>query len=232
MPPGENSDLAFDGAVGATCTPTIPRMSFSLDPEARPYSEETIKKSRFIARLRHCGGEEEANAFVALAHEAERGAGHHCFAYVLGDDVETRVERYSDDGEPSGTAGAPILSVLKARELVNVVAVVSRYYGGIKLGTGGLTRAYSGTVTSALESTPLQARVRLHMFTLAVDHAEAGWVEAELRRRGFEVDGVDYGQKAVIRVLCAEATTLDSAVAEITSGRGELVHMGHLWGNG
>ncbi|ORA39307.1 IMPACT family protein [Mycobacterium aquaticum] len=205
-------------------------MSFSLDPEARPYFEETIKKSRFIARLRHCSSEEEASEFLALARELERGAGHHCFAYVLGDEIESRIERYSDDGEPGGTAGAPILAVLKARELVNVVAVVSRYYGGIKLGTGGLTRAYSGTVTSALESTPLQARVRMQVFTLAVDHAEAGWVEAELRRRGFEVDGVHYGQKAVIRVRCAEAATLDSAVAEITSGRGELVHMGHVWG--
>jgi uncharacterized YigZ family protein len=206
-------------------------MPFSLDPEATPYSEETIKKSRFIARLGHAGREDDANGFVAHVRELERGAGHHCFAYVIGDEGETRIERYSDDGEPSGTAGAPILSVLKARDLVNVVAVVSRYYGGVKLGTGGLTRAYSGTVTSALESTTLQARVRLQVFTLAVDHAEAGWVEAELRRRGFDVDGVDYGQKAVITVHCAEATTLDSAVAEITSGRGQLVHLGHVWGS-
>lgn len=204
-------------------------MPFSLDPDANPHSEQTIKKSRFVARLRHSDCEEDANGFISEARELDGGAGHHCFAYVIGDEVESRIERYSDDGEPSGTAGAPILNVLKARDLVNVAAVVSRYYGGIKLGTGGLTRAYSGTVVSAIETTTLRPRVLLQVFSLAVDHAEAGWVEAELRGRGFEVAGVDYGQRAVIRVLCVEAARLDSVVGELTSGRGELVHLGHVW---
>jgi uncharacterized YigZ family protein len=204
-------------------------MPYTLDPEARPHAEETIKKSRFIARLRRTDCEEDANGFIALTRELDRGAGHHCYAYIVGDEAESCIERYSDDGEPSGTAGAPILQVLKARDLVNVVAVVSRYYGGIKLGTGGLARAYSGTVVSAIEATTLRPRVQLQVFTLAVDHAEAGWVEAELRRRGFDVDGVDYGQEAVITVLCVEATRLQSVVGEITSGRGELVHVGHVW---
>jgi uncharacterized YigZ family protein len=188
-------------------------MPFSLDPEARPHAEQTIKRSRFIARLGRADGEEDATGFIALARELDRGAGHHCFAYVIGDEVESCIERYSDDGEPSGTAGAPILHVLKARDLVNVVAVVSRYYGGIKLGAGGLARAYSGTVVSAIDTTTLRTRVQSQV----------------LRRRGFDVDGVDYGQQAVITVLCVEATRLQSVVAEITSGRGELVSVGHVW---
>ncbi|WP_019973168.1 YigZ family protein [Mycobacterium sp. 141] len=205
-------------------------MPFSLDPEATPHSDETIKKSRFIARLRYADCEEDAYGFIALARELERGAGHHCFAYIIGDEVESRIDRYNDDGEPSGTAGVPILHVLKARDVVNVVAVVSRYYGGIKLGAGGLARAYSGGVVAALESTNLRRRIQSQVFTLAVDHAEAGWVEAELRRRRFDVDGVDYGQKAVITIHCAETAKLDSVIGEITSGRGELIHVGHVWG--
>lgn len=204
-------------------------MPFSLEPEARPYFEETIKKSRFIARLRHTDSEAAVDQFIAAVRDDERGAGHHCSAYIVGDEDESRIERYNDDGEPSGTAGTPILHVLKAREIVNVTAVVSRYYGGVKLGAGGLARAYSGTVVGALDTATLRPRKRSQLFQLAVDHAEAGWVEAELRGRGFEVAGVDYGQRAVITIVCAEPTYLESTVAEITSGRGELVHRGHVW---
>ncbi|OKH80626.1 hypothetical protein EB73_32980 [Mycobacterium sp. SWH-M3] len=204
-------------------------MSFTLDPEVRPQSEQTIKRSRFVGRMRRADSEEDANGLISMARELDAGAGHHCYAYVVGDEVASRIERCSDDGEPSGTAGVPILSALRARELVNVVAVVSRYYGGIKLGAGGLSRAYAGTVTAAIDTTTLRPRARLQVFTLAVDHAEAGWVEAELRGRRFAVDGVDYGQKAVIRVLCADPAHLSSAVSEITSGRAELVPAGHLW---
>ena len=204
-------------------------MLFSLDADARPYAEETIKKSRFIGRLRRVESEEAFAAFLAEVREIERGAGHHCYAYVIGDDEESRIERFSDDGEPGGTAGAPMLAALHGRGLVNVAAVVSRYYGGVNLGAGGLVRAYSGTVIAALETAALRPRVRAQLFRLQVEHATAGWVEAELRRRGIEVVKVGYGEHSVITVASSDPDGLRTAVAEITSGAAELVPVGHFW---
>lgn len=204
-------------------------MPACLDPEARPCSEDIVKKSRFIARLRYVDSEESVDEFLAAARDVDRGAGHHCFAYIIGEDDESRIERYSDDGEPGGTAGAPILNALKGRDLTNVAAVVSRHFGGIKLGTGGLARAYSGAVISALEGVALRPRLRSQVFRLAVAHATAGWVEAELRRRGFEVADVRYGGEAEFTIVCASADRLEASVAEITSGAGQLVYLGNVW---
>ncbi|WP_197381723.1 IMPACT family protein [Mycolicibacterium mengxianglii] len=203
-------------------------MPFTLDPEAEPRSEALIKKSRFIARLRHVGSEDAATEFITVVREADRGANHHCFAYIISDD-ETRIERHSDDGEPTGTAGSPILNALESHDLVNVVAVVSRYFGGVRLGTGGLARAYSGTVVSAVEGADLRPWLRWQVYRLTAHHAEAGWLESELRGRGFEVTGVSYAESAVITVICVDATRLRSALAEMTSGRAELVYAGEVW---
>ena len=204
-------------------------MLFSLAADARPHAEELIKKSRFIARVRRVDSEAAFTAFLTEVRELERGAGHHCYGCVIGEDEESRIERFSDDGEPGGTAGAPILAALHGRGLVNVAAVVSRYYGGIKLGAGGLVRAYSGTVIAALEFAELRPRVRAQLFRLAVQHATAGWVEAELRRRGIEVVDVGYAERATLTVTTENPTLLESAVAEITSGAVQLVPAGHVW---
>jgi uncharacterized YigZ family protein len=165
----------------------------------------------------------------AAPRDVDRGANHHCFAYIIGDDEQCRIERYSDDGEPGGTAGAPMLQALKARDLVNVAAVVSRYFGGVKLGTGGLARAYSGTVISAIEKANLRPRLRWQVYRLTADHAEAGRLEAALRGRGFEVSDVTYGERAIITVLCVEEDHLRSAINELTSGRADFAHTGQVW---
>ena len=204
-------------------------MPFSLRPERPAYAEATIKNSRFIARLGYVDGEDAAVAFIRGVRDAERGAGHHCFAYVVGDDEESRIERFSDDGEPSGTAGAPILNALKANDLANTAAVVSRHYGGVKLGTGGLARAYSGTVSAAIAEAHLHPRSRWLVFRLAADHTEAGRLEAELRGRGVEVSDVHYGEQAVLTLVCADESRLTAAVGELTAGRGNLIPAGHIW---
>lgn len=204
-------------------------MPFSLGPDDRPGVEHLIKKSRFIARLRMAESEEAAVDFIASTRAADRGARHHCFAYVIGDDEESRIERSSDDGEPGGTAGMPMLNALKARDLVNVVAVVSRYFGGIKLGAGGLSRAYGGAVTAAIETATLRPRISWQVFHLAADHADAGRVEAELRARGFEVADVAYGERATLTVMCTDETRLHTVVDELTSGAGELHHVRRVW---
>jgi len=111
--------------------------------------EKDIKKSRFIAHIAQTNSEDEAKAFIQQVREQESGATHNCTAFIVMENV--LIERMSDDGEPSGTAGSPILNVLQQQELQNVTVVVTRYFGGIKLGAGGLIRAYSSTTAEAVK---------------------------------------------------------------------------------
>lgn len=112
--------------------------------------EYIINKSRFIGQACPCQTEEEALAFIRRVREEYRDATHNCYAYVIGDNAG--IMRYSDDGEPGGTAGMPMMEVLKAREVVNCCVVVTRYFGGILLGAGGLVRAYSHSCVIALNA--------------------------------------------------------------------------------
>ncbi|APX72303.1 YigZ family protein [Companilactobacillus allii] len=111
--------------------------------------EKDIKKSRFIAHIAQTFSEDEAKQFISKIQKQESGATHNCTAFIVLENVE--IERMSDDGEPSGTAGSPILNVLQQNDLKNVTAVVTRYFGGIKLGAGGLIRAYSSTTSDAIK---------------------------------------------------------------------------------
>ncbi|WP_125587719.1 YigZ family protein [Companilactobacillus jidongensis] len=111
--------------------------------------EKDIKKSRFIAHIAQTFSENEANEFIQQIRDQESSATHNCTAFIVLENVE--IERMSDDGEPSGTAGSPILNVLQQNNLKNVTAVVTRYFGGIKLGAGGLIRAYSSTTADAIK---------------------------------------------------------------------------------
>ena len=122
-----------------------------------------IKKSRFICFLKRIETEEEAKAFIQQIKKEHWKANHNCSAFVLGDHHE--IQRSSDDGEPSGTAGVPMLEVLKKNDLINVCAVVTRYFGGTKLGAGGLIRAYSGSVAQAIVHTGIvEGRLQQEVF--------------------------------------------------------------------
>ncbi len=117
------------------------------------YSETTvIEKSKFITRIKRVASEEEARAFIAAINKEHYDATHNCYAFIA--DKEGLTARFSDDGEPQGTAGLPMLEALKNSGLSEVVAVVTRYFGGIKLGAGGLVRAYSGCVASCVKNAP------------------------------------------------------------------------------
>lgn len=111
--------------------------------------EEEIKKSRFICQIKRITTEEEGKAFITAIKKEHYKANHSCSAMIIGD--KSQIKRSSDDGEPSGTAGIPVLSVLEKQVLTNLVVVVTRYFGGIKLGTGGLIRAYSGVTAAAIK---------------------------------------------------------------------------------
>ncbi|URZ87150.1 YigZ family protein [Floricoccus penangensis] len=131
--------------------------------------EEEIKKSRFICHLKRVGTEDEAREFINKIKKEHYKANHNCSAFTLGENQE--IQRSSDDGEPSGTAGIPMLEVLKKREIINVVAVVTRYFGGIKLGAGGLIRAYAGGVAHALDAAALVKIVEQQEVKVDIDYS-------------------------------------------------------------
>ncbi|WP_341955821.1 YigZ family protein [Microbacterium sp. LWH13-1.2] len=156
-----------------------PPRSYPATIAAPVEHELVIKKSRFIATVEPVGSVEEADAVIARLRKQWWDARHNCTAMVtglLGDQA-----RSSDDGEPSGTAGVPMLEVLRRRELTDVVAVVTRYFGGVKLGAGGLVRAYSSAVSEALDLVTLVRRQSLTRITMDVAHADAGRFDNLLR---------------------------------------------------
>lgn len=192
----------------------------------RTTAEIEVKKSRFLAVVARADSEDRARAVIADARQSNSAAGHHCWAFVVGDLPGSRITRASDDGEPSGTAGTPILEVLTGRELTNVVAVVSRIYGGTKLGTGGLARAYAGAVVEALATATVRRRVQRRRVRVELDHADVGRIEADLRARGIDIVSVDYLSTAVLTLAAAEYTMIEGVLAGSTAGSAEPVRLG------
>lgn len=201
--------------------------------------ELEIKRSRFITYLRRVGSEDEARAFVAELRKAHHDARHHCSAFVIGPD--RRLQRSNDDGEPAGTAGAPMLEALAQRPtapgsagLSDVAAVVVRYFGGILLGAGGLVRAYSESVSSALDTASLIERRRMRRYGIDADHADAGRLENELRSAGIHVLGTDYGaRQATLRIALPDDdqahADFTQRLAALTAGGGNAVVLGTDW---
>ena len=135
-------------------------------------TEETIKRSRFIATVAHAFTEEDAKAFISIIKNEFPDATHNCWAYVAGPPGDTARIGMSDDGEPHGTAGKPILTVLLHSEIGEIVAVVTRYFGGTKLGTGGLVRAYSGSVKNALAGLSIKEKRDVITLTAILDYSK------------------------------------------------------------
>ena len=154
-------------------------MEYPATIARRVEHEIEIKRSRFITHLEPVGSVAEADEFIARIRKQYWDARHNCVAMVTG--VRGDQARSSDDGEPSGTAGVPMMEVLKRRDMTDVVAVVTRYFGGIKLGAGGLVRAYGSAVSEALDHAQLVYRRALTRATIEVPHADAGRVDNMLR---------------------------------------------------
>lgn len=193
--------------------------------------EIEINKSRFICALAPVATETEAQDFIAGIRKEHPGARHHCFAYVLG--ADGGVQKASDDGEPGGTAGVPMLQMLVRREVRYVVAVVTRYFGGVKLGAGGLIRAYGGVVGEALDALGTVTRQRYRLATLTVDHQRAGKVENDLRATGRMVREVVYGADVRIEVGLPEADVdaFRAWLADATAGTSTLELGGEAYGD-
>ena len=186
---------------------------------AREGSHEIeVNRSRFLCTLAPAGTEEQARAVIDRVRRAHPDATHHCFAYVIGADAQ--VQRSSDDGEPGGTAGAPMLQMLLRRDVRYVVAVVTRYYGGVKLGAGGLIRAYAGAVGQALDVLGTRTRRRCRLVKITVDHQRAGRLQNELRAAGREVRDVRYAEAVTLTVALpdADVPAFGTWLADATAG--------------
>lgn len=156
--------------------------AFDIPADALSVSEETIKKSRFITLLAHTDGVEAARAFVQQVRNEHPGARHHCWAWVAGAPNDSQQLGFSDDGEPSGTAGKPMLAQLMGANIGEITAVVVRYYGGIMLGTGGLVKAYGGGVQQGLKQLTRTLKVPMKLFSLQCDYAQLSDIERLLLR--------------------------------------------------
>ena len=186
-------------------------MSPYLIPAAPLVWEQEIKKSRFLAYIGHTPTPEEGKAFVDAIRAKEPAARHHCWAFVAGPPSDSRVLGFSDDGEPSGTAGKPMLAQLQGSGVGEITAVVVRYFGGIKLGTGGLVRAYGGTLSLALSELLTVEKRIMAKLSLQTQYAELPVVEFLLAQFQGRWHRVDYGSE-VRGVVLVEAR----AVAEFS----------------
>ncbi|MEU3834399.1 YigZ family protein [Streptomyces microflavus] len=193
--------------------------------------ESEINRSRFLCSLAPVATEQEAQDFVARVRKEHPTATHNCFAYVIGADAS--VQKASDDGEPGGTAGVPMLQMLLRREVRYVAAVVTRYYGGVKLGAGGLIRAYGGVVGEALDALGTLTRQRFRLATIRVDHQRAGKLENDLRATGREVREVRYAEAVTIEIGLpdADVAAFTAWLADATAGSATLELGGEAYGD-
>lgn len=161
--------------------------------------ELEINKSRFIAYASRAETETEAQAFIAGIKKKHWDATHNCSAYMLGE--SDQVQKADDDGEPSGTAGKPILEAIKKAQIKEAVIVVTRYFGGIKLGAGGLIRAYGKSAVAGLKAAGLIERKLHSILAVEFDYTFLGKVENELRSHQYLIDSIHYTDKVTVQVL-------------------------------
>ena len=183
--------------------------------------EKVIERSRFIAHCAHAESEEEARAFIAKVRAEHSLATHNCYAFVA--DKAGNLMRFSDDGEPQGTAGMPILEVLKNKKLFETAVVVTRYIGGIKLRAGGLVRAYSGTAAEALDGADIREYTPCRKVRVAVGYELFDAFRRFLSREGKEAEDLSYAEKiaASVSVPSEEAAAFLLRLNDFLAGRAE-----------
>ncbi|MES4615733.1 MAG: IMPACT family protein [Ewingella sp.] len=192
---------------------------YPVPAESVSFSEE-IKKSRFITLLAHTEGVEAAKSFINDVKSQHPTARHHCWAFVAGTPTDSQQLGFSDDGEPAGTAGKPILAQLLGSGVGEITAVVVRYYGGIMLGTGGLVKAYGGGVQQALKLLSIHEKVPLREFTLQCDYAQLTLVENLLQQVGGHILQSNYGAAVDMRLAlpATEASAIVTRLYDLSRG--------------
>lgn len=186
-------------------------------------NEIVIEKSRFIAYVNRAETEEEAQEFIQSIKKKHWNATHNCSAYMIGENDQ--IQKANDDGEPSGTAGVPILEVIKKKNLKDTVVVVTRYFGGIKLGAGGLIRAYSKAASEGINATGVVERKLMRVMHTTVDYHWLGKLEKELRSSVYKIKEIHYLDKVRIETYVEEKHKglFSKWMTELTNGQGEIL---------
>jgi uncharacterized YigZ family protein len=185
-------------------------------------NEIIIEKSRFICYINRATTEEEAVQFIQQIKKKHWDATHNCSAYIIGE--HDQIQKANDDGEPSGTAGIPMLEVLKKKGLKDTVAVVTRYFGGIKLGAGGLVRAYGRAVSEGLKAAGIVERRLVRVMHVTIDYTWLGKVENELRSSVYTIKDIHYLENVELEIFVDETKkqTFVEWMMELTNGRAEI----------
>jgi uncharacterized YigZ family protein len=187
------------------------------------------KKSKFICSIFKVTCEEEAIDIIESTKKKYNNARHNCFAYIVG--IDKVIERYSDDGEPSGTAGMPILEVLRGNGLTNVVAIVTRYFGGILLGTGGLVRAYGGSVKECISQEIICTKKLYEEVVIQTDYNYLGKLENEVHKRKQIIKDILYTDKIemIVQLKSNVSEEIKKKIIEITNGQAILSSYGFIY---
>ena len=187
----------------------------------RDFGEDRFeeKKSEFIGYAKRVESEEEAKEFINEIKSMHKQATHNCSAYVIGEKMN--IQRYSDDGEPQGTAGIPILEVMKKSNVTDCAIVVTRYFGGILLGAGGLTRAYTKGASIAIKSAGIVEKVSGLKLSFELDYDLFGKVQYICGQNSWHIEDTEYTDKVVVHILCEESIsdTIESEIIESTNGK-------------
>ncbi|MDQ0298205.1 putative YigZ family protein [Salibacterium salarium] len=183
-------------------------------------NEITINKSRFIAHVKRVTTENEAQEFIQAVKKEHSSATHNCSAYMIGE--QDNIQKANDDGEPSRTAGVPMLEVLKKRHLKDTCVVVTRYFGGIKLGAGGLIRAYGSSVTEGINAVGVVNRQLMNVIGITLDYTWLGKMENEIRQSSYLLKDVLYEESVcfLVYVPIDNVTSFTDWVTNITNGQG------------
>ncbi len=184
--------------------------------------EIIIQKSRFIAYFERVESEEEAQAFIEKIKKQNWNATHNCSAYLIGE--QDQIQKANDDGEPSGTAGVPMLEVLKRRGLKDTVVVVTRYFGGIKLGAGGLIRAYGGAVSEGLNAIGVVKRTLVQVIHTEVDYHWLGKIEHALRESSYQLKDIEYLELVDVQtyVEAEQISVFTDWITNLTNGQATI----------
>lgn len=186
-------------------------------------AEQIIEKSRFITYIKPISTKEEGDEFIAGIKKKHRDATHNVPCMVVGDKMQ--IQWASDDGEPQGTSGLPMLQMLVNREITNVCVVVTRYFGGIKLGTGGLVRAYTSSAKLGLEAAGIkEIKERFHI-KYEIDYSFLANIENMVANFEFETENIEYTDKVTMDIICdiENEGILKEQLRNITSGKGKIV---------
>ncbi|MDQ7057884.1 MAG: YigZ family protein [Ghiorsea sp.] len=195
-------------------------MSYNI-PQKPLIDEQIIKKSRFITHIARSSNKDEAKAFIQSIRAQYPDARHHCWAYIAGHPTASINIGFSDDGEPSGTAGKPILNVLQHRGVGEIVLVVVRYFGGIKLGAGGLVRAYSSSASLAMDKLETATLVPCKSFNITFDYQFEPNIQHLILNCGATIESSNYTERIMLKISIPtmQIETFNSQLINITAGK-------------